>query len=517
MKLIKPFTLGLLQRPYALQRESRFAVAALGFFRLGEDAERFLPDAEQWPLVLPLLPPGLALDEIMPKAQGEVLLLGSAHAPGAAPLCCMCVRLAVGTLDKRLRVVGPRSWRQGWRGRRLGPAQPFTSMPLSWEHAYGGPGHRDNPCGMGYRTVLGARAGSMPNLEYAGQPVSGHGAAPTPACYAPLAPGRAQRQGKLGSYGQRWREQEAPGLASDLAPDAFNCAPPDQRIEGFFQGGEAYRLEGMHPDCPLIEGTLPDFAVRAFVLAAGAAPAQARELALAFDTVWFLPGLKLGIAVYHGQLDCADSDGLDIGAVMVGYEQRAAAKSASHYQQVLGWRSDATQAARHLFDEAQLAPALGAATLEAHALADQGARTQHMASKQALLDELDAEFWQARGTPPPSGHVVQQARVPLLDAPSARALAARDFSTAGLVGQAERIGAKSRRYAAWLRAETHGAVPLAPLPDAAAQFAAALERAIVPAYDLLPHEETGRDPELAGQLARLEQDAPPELSNAELR
>lgn len=500
MKIIKPFTLGVLHRPYPFLGENRLAIAAIGFFRLGQDCERLLPDAAQWPLVLPLLAPGMALDEVMPKRRGEALLLGSAHAPGAAPLACMCVRMQVGPIDKVLRVVGERSWGYSLRrGYQVGAARPFTRMALDWSHAYGGAGHPANPGGRGYAGLRGVLTGAMPNLEYAGTPVRSHWRRLAPAGYGPIAPDCAPRHGKAGSYGARWLASEAPGFASDIDWSVFNRAPRDQWLPAYFSGGEAYRLEGMHPDRPLIEGSLPRLAARAFMLAPGAPADEAREVALALDTVWFLPEQELGILVYHGETVIGDSDGLDVGAVMVAYEQAGAPKSLAHYRQVLALRGDPLQAAQHLFNEAQLAPALSVASTARNAQVDGAERAAALARNQRQLDELDREHWQQAGQAAPAGHQSARAEPPPFSAPGARALASGDFDLAPVVAGAKALADAARERAAGQ------ATPAAAAPDPAAQWAAALARAIVPAYDLLPAGETGCDPVIAGQLAQLDQ------------
>ncbi|WP_430393727.1 DUF2169 domain-containing protein [Burkholderia multivorans] len=41
-------------------------------------------------------------------------------------------------IDKGLRITGPRSFRKGWRGWKLGDPEPATAVPVRWEQAYGG-------------------------------------------------------------------------------------------------------------------------------------------------------------------------------------------------------------------------------------------------------------------------------------------------------------------------------------------------------------------------------------------
>ena len=102
MKIIKPATLGLLQRTYTLARAHRFVVTVLGFFTPGEPVPaRLLPEAAQWPLVSGALPPMQPLDEAMPKSCAEALVLGAVlpRPEGEA-------RFRLGRIDKRLALGG---------------------------------------------------------------------------------------------------------------------------------------------------------------------------------------------------------------------------------------------------------------------------------------------------------------------------------------------------------------------------------------------------------------------------
>jgi uncharacterized protein YjbI with pentapeptide repeats len=502
MKIIKPFTLGVLQRPYPFLGRNRLAVAALGFFPLGADCERLLDDNRQWPLLLPLLPAGAVLDEVMPKPHGEALVLGGACAPGGVPVPSMCVRLQVGAIDKSLCVSGDREWRYGlmpWY--RVSDPVPFARMPIDAAHAYGGPGHPANPGGIGYVGRVKRGNGAMPNLEYPCRPVRSHWRHLAPAGFGPIAAHCAPRAGKYGTYGARWLAHEAPGFASDIDWSAFNVAPADQWLPGYFSGGESYRLEGMHPARPVIEGSLPRMRARAFMLARGAAPDACVEIALRLDTVWFLPEQELGILVFHGEHDIADSDGLDVGTLMVGYEALGQPKPLEHYRQVLAWRGDTATAALHAFDESQLAPAFSTATEARRDADEQAAQAAALAQRQQRIDLLDAEYWDKLGRAAPPGHTPPRATPPAPQMLSASAVKAGDFNLTEMVEHAKAQVEQVRQAGAARLA----ALPPAPaaVPDPEQQFAAALQRAIVPAYDLFPLDQTGRDPRAAGQAAQL--------------
>src|SRR5688572_13126603 len=68
----------------------------------------------------------------------DVILLGRAHAPGGRPTAEMTVSLSVGDVRRQLVVSGDRQWLGEGSSARIGPATPFTSMPLTYANAFGG-------------------------------------------------------------------------------------------------------------------------------------------------------------------------------------------------------------------------------------------------------------------------------------------------------------------------------------------------------------------------------------------
>jgi len=209
MKIVKPMTLSLMHRPYRWQGRDRLLVATLGFFALGGRPEALLRDNLQWRKVMSALPPGRPLDELMPKRRGEVLLAGSAYAANGLAVTEQTVRLSVGGVDKRLRVVGDRQWMYGmlpWL--QVTEPLPFTQIPLTWNRAYGGAGHPANPEGRGYArnplaALFGRNHGDMPNLEHPQRPVRGPRRRYAPAGFGQLDVDWTPRRQWIGSYGRR--------------------------------------------------------------------------------------------------------------------------------------------------------------------------------------------------------------------------------------------------------------------------------------------------------------------------
>ncbi|NOT89656.1 MAG: DUF2169 domain-containing protein [Lysobacter sp.] len=514
MKIIKPLTLGILHQPYRFQGRHRLSIAALGFFALGRSDERFLVDNLQWPKVLPQLPAGLPLDHVLPKAHAEVMLCGAAHAP--KPVESMQVRLQCGPVDKRLRVIGDRRWDRTWtRSICVHVPTPFTTMPLTLDRAYGGADH-DNPLGCGHLPPLSwlqAQAGRMPNVEYADRPVTPGRSDQPYAGFAPQSLAHAERKRiASGTYDQRWLSEDFPGLPRDFDFSLYNLSPIDQQFHGRFAGGEAYRLEGLHPIEPVLAGSLPAMRARAFVLMQGQGADAAQDIALQCDTVWFFPEIAVGLMVYRGEAPVDDSDALDLDTLMVAYDPAAHPRGTAHYREVMALRRDPKTAAMHAFNESQLAPERSPQRqAERDAMRARQAQAAQ-AHRQALLDETMDEFWQRSGMAKPKDDQAAQAPAPLLPAVSVHAIEEGDFDLAELFARAQVLADEARRDGEAKLAALSAQLPVAPPTKEntiAEQIDAALARAAKPAYDLLtPAQQAPLPSELAHALALAEQAAP---------
>ncbi|MCP5141727.1 MAG: DUF2169 domain-containing protein [Gammaproteobacteria bacterium] len=389
---VKPMTLSLMSKAYTRADQHRLVVVALGYFELGKPVTRFLNEHEAAPRLFKALPKGEGLDALYPKARGELLLVAEAHAAAGQPVESMPVRVQLADIDKTLKVIGNREVRHGLLGTRITDPEPFTVMPLDWRRAYGGPAHACNAAGVGYSGKR--RLDALPNIEYPRHPIRHGNQKHAPAGFGPRSTLCPDRQKLMGTFDKRWRTQHAPHLPADFDPAAFNAAPGDQHIKGWFKGGEAYRLEGLHPDKAILEGRLPAFRPRVLAMRKGQTSADAGEVDMHFDTVWLLPHLDLGVAIYRGETDCADVDAEDIEALCAAYEDSAATpRPADHYRAALAERIDPKTRHLHVFNDAPLSPEQSPEAIAARRARLAEAEAGQLAEQQALLDELDAEFW----------------------------------------------------------------------------------------------------------------------------
>lgn len=169
------------------------------------------------------------------KAGTDVVLLGQAWAAHNRPAADSSVRVVVAERAKLVRVFGDRVWKRDGFTR----PQPFESMPLRYERAFGGQhpaidgapaaAEEHNPVGVGF---LGGRrtdalvGQKLPNIEDPRRLLQQIGDLVTPAGFGCVAPAWLPRRRHAGSYDQRWQRARAPYLPADFDPRFFNCAAP---------------------------------------------------------------------------------------------------------------------------------------------------------------------------------------------------------------------------------------------------------------------------------------------------
>jgi hypothetical protein len=195
-----------------------------------------------------------------PKAATDVLVTGSAYSPSRRPADVVDVRLRVGNIiDKTLRVHGNRSWMSSSGSVRIGPTEPFISVPVTYERAFGGADmagddvrtHRidaRNPIGTGFALRSSSLAGKpLPNVECPSSPVRQWSDRPTPAGFGPIACDWSPRRELAGTYDEAWQTTRFPLWAEDFDPGYFQAAPVDQQVIGHLRGGESVELVNMTP------------------------------------------------------------------------------------------------------------------------------------------------------------------------------------------------------------------------------------------------------------------------------
>ena len=317
------------------------------------------------------------LDLGLPKPGAEILVAGFCRTPGKKPVAAQEVAFRVGSAGRRIAVFGDRERLSG--GGFTDPI-PFTSMPLVWDRAFGGPEFPANPVGKGLDADNKASK-TLPNLEDPAHFLLSDLDLPTPACPFTVDIANPARRALSGTYDQHWLDTRWPAYPDDCALEFFHSAQVAQRLHPapgvtpFFRGEEEIEIIGMRHDYPHIRSRLPEARIRAFVRTAekfipfatsapGASgksgatgtgggakqplpyakdldgPGLFREVELRLDTVWLLPDLLGAFVLRRGLLPVEDDEMDDVLRVFVVTEKPSEApQSLEYYQEELKKRA----------------------------------------------------------------------------------------------------------------------------------------------------------------------------------
>lgn len=234
-----------------------------------------------------------AVEALLFKPSTDVIVVGTAHAPGGTPQPAWDASVEVRrgaetTLAYRAQALGPRHWRHttalGWA---LTDPTPALEIPLRYELAYGGAYrthtpqgdvtwvvHPANPSGTGFfdeRALDPATEYRAPQWQPCEQPVTGINREVPLAGFGPVARPWSSRLQYAGTYDDEWlrktREEVALGLPADYAhdfdPRFFQCAHPALIAPKYFTGDEAITLRGLTEGVEAMTFQLPGVRVMA--------------------------------------------------------------------------------------------------------------------------------------------------------------------------------------------------------------------------------------------------------------
>ncbi|RZL67844.1 MAG: DUF2169 domain-containing protein [Variovorax sp.] len=290
-------------------------VVIKGTFRLpGPDAPagHFALHEEQAPLVMADTftgAPGFSapvheVDFAPQKPRCDIVLLGTAHAPGGRPATRVEVGLRVGQWSKAMAVIGPRHWESHLGGATATPPGAFVRQPISYDVAFGGVDARHddpsqhaaylaNPVGRGFHKHLhmGWVEGTpLPATEALDRSVRSPDGDYRPMAFGPVGRGWQPRAAFAGTYDEDWLENHFPFLPPDFDARYYQSAPLDQQIplEHFNAGSTEVLLANLTP-----EG-LTRFSIPQLVAPVHVFPKKGgrEDLAATLDTVVIEPDLQ---------------------------------------------------------------------------------------------------------------------------------------------------------------------------------------------------------------------------------
>lgn len=184
------------------------------------------------------------------KPGTDILLHGHAHAPEGKAVRQLNVGFRVSGLKKSLRVFGDRIWESRPSGFSLSEPEPFASIPIIYENAFGGRDDLDgadwdvrNPVGTGFAKRKDHLIGQYgPNVEHPSQLIRMWRDRPAPAGFGPIARHWSPRTRYVGTYDEKWEQERQPLLPLDFDELFFQCAPQDQQLGAYLKGGEPVEI-----------------------------------------------------------------------------------------------------------------------------------------------------------------------------------------------------------------------------------------------------------------------------------
>lgn len=235
-------------------------------------------------------------DFVPKKVRTDVVLVGTCHTPKKSPLPACRVEFGVGRWSKALAVIGDRTWTNRWLSASYSDPVPFVSMPIRYDHAFGGDGYVKNPIGKGIDLI------SLPNIEYPDRLIKAPDARPDPAGFGPLHSSWEQRAGKPSQFKKSYLKERWPWYPEDFDYSSFNCAPRDQQLEGSLRGDESLRMVNLHPEHSVFESQLPGIRPQVFLLCKNGGDRNSfHEVPLGLDTLWIDMDAEKLVLVWRGQ------------------------------------------------------------------------------------------------------------------------------------------------------------------------------------------------------------------------
>lgn len=218
------------------------------------------PDFE-WPGNQPANRPEDAMPPDMPFLTGgiDVLVMGSLWQPNAWPGLELTAEIRIGQRYlRRITAIGNRCWVHHNGSLVPGYPEPFVSMPLCYENAFGGQAETGqgaiawpaNPSGKGfYLTPERAEGQPLPNLEDPDHRIASIEDRPEPMATGPYPEGGSLR---VESAVEVDLESDNPGLKR-INPLVFNRAHPQMILEpaNTPQPGELIEVTHASPHGPL--------------------------------------------------------------------------------------------------------------------------------------------------------------------------------------------------------------------------------------------------------------------------
>lgn len=250
--------------------------------------------------------------EMVHEHPGTCVTLGAtAYAPEGRAVPVVDAGVEVGSLRRTLRVFGDRHWRRAGDGLVSTAPEPFESLPICYERAYGGmnvlndqTGQQEseprNPIGRGFASSVDLLAGKpLPNIEDPAALVETWRSRPAPAGFGPIPAHWSPRKEYAGTFDADWQRSRAPLWPQDYDSRHQLSAPSELASPGPLRGDEQVRLTNLTP-----EGTLAFRLPRVYLTVRTTTLARRFRQRVQMDRVIIEPDNRKLVLVWRSSLNC---------------------------------------------------------------------------------------------------------------------------------------------------------------------------------------------------------------------
>lgn len=213
-----------------------------------------------------------AADEAVPFKLGSEILL-NAHAFNTCTISHFPVKVTLKTQiqqwQKKLIVVGPRTWKRSLLGIIQSDPEPFSDLPIRYEYAYGGRASENeqdyyppNPVGIGFSRTKKAVNSPLPQIERADELLKSPRQKPSPAGFGPLGQFWQPRAGRMPKTDETKLQTFECPYSENIQVNRYNAAPEDQWLAKPLAGPTTLTLTGLTEGLPAnktlaLEWTIP--------------------------------------------------------------------------------------------------------------------------------------------------------------------------------------------------------------------------------------------------------------------
>lgn len=250
------------------------------------------------------------------KPRTDLVLFATCHAPGGKSATVLRAGFKVGAFAKSVAVIGDRRWAPGLMSMGQTEPEPFKSMPLTWDRAYGGKGYKKNPIGRGRVR----EAGPLPNIENPDKLLRGPTDAADPVGFGPVDWAWEPRSDIRGTFKDKWLKERWPWYPEDFDFGVYNAAPRDQQIEGALKGDEELVFDNLHPAHPKFTSRLPGARARCFISEKIDGKPSFREVPLKIDTLVIELDAGRILLTWRGMIDVRTLKLKEIDGIQVRVE-----------------------------------------------------------------------------------------------------------------------------------------------------------------------------------------------------